>query len=234
MTQKVPRIIHLHNITRILTEDEISVTLLNNINLSVYPGEFVTITGPSGSGKSSLMYLLGLLDKPTTGNIYIDYVDINKASKKTCERLRLEKIGYVFQFHFLLPEFNVLDNILLPMRKLNKLSHKEMVERAHYLLEYFQLKNVSTKYPHQLSGGEKQRVSITRAMANDPLILLADEPSGNLDTTNSRLVFELFLKLCNEKQKTIVCITHEPYLAKLAKKQLTLVDGQIFEQTNNF
>ncbi len=225
------RIIHLHDVTRILHNDDIPVTLVKKINLSIYPGDFVTITGPSGSGKSSLMYLLGLLDKPTDGKIYIDNCDVNEASKQVCEQIRLLKLGFVFQFHFLLPEFTALDNILLPMRKLNKLSYNDMVDRAHYLLEYFQLKNVDKKFPHQLSGGEKQRVSIARAMGNDPLIILADEPSGNLDTHNSQIVFDLFLKLCDEEQKTIVCITHEPYLAKLAKRQFKLVDAQLVHNT---
>jgi len=220
-------IINFENVTRILTDEVIPVTLVKDINLTINKGEFVAVTGPSGSGKSSLMYLMGLLDKQTSGKIYIDAVDTIKAADFERERIRLIKLGFVFQFHFLLPEFSVLDNILLPMRKLKKLTYEKMVERAEYLLGYFNLKDAAYKKPHQMSGGERQRVSIARAMANDPLIILADEPSGDLDSKNAHLVFDLFACLCAEEQKTIVAITHDLELAKLTKRQVHLLDGTI-------
>jgi len=219
--------VELKNVTRTLTEEVIPITLVKDINCTINKGEFVAITGPSGSGKSSLMYLIGLLDSPTNGQIFIDGTDTSLASKEAKEKMRLEKIGFVFQFHFLLMEFTAIDNVMLPMRKLGKLSHKEMKERAEMLLGHFGLKNAAWKKPNQLSGGERQRVAIARAMANDPLIILADEPTGNLDTKNADIVFNLFEKLVKEENKTVITITHEPYLAKRAERQINIVDGRI-------
>lgn len=219
--------VQLKNVTRTLTEEVIPVTLVKEINCTVAKGEFVAVTGPSGSGKSSLMYLIGLLDRPSKGEVWIDGVNATNAPKPENERFRLEKIGFVFQFHFLLQEFTALDNVMLPMRKLGKRTPTEIKERGEMLLAHFGLKKAGYKYPHQLSGGERQRVAIARAMANDPLILLADEPSGNLDTKNADIVFTLFEKLAKEEGKTIIAITHDPVLAARAERRIQLVDGEI-------
>ncbi|MBL1147633.1 MAG: ABC transporter ATP-binding protein [Pseudomonadota bacterium] len=219
--------IELRNVTRILTREVIPVTLVKDINCRIEAGEFVSVTGPSGSGKSSLMYLIGLLDKPTEGQVFIDGFDTSTANKKQLEKIRLEKIGFVFQFHFLLEEFTVLENIMLPMRKLGKLSAAAMKERAEMLLAHFGLEGAGRKKPGQLSGGERQRVAVARAMANDPLIILADEPSGNLDTKNADIVFKLFEKLVKEENKTVLTITHDPALAARAQRRIHIVDGKI-------
>jgi lipoprotein-releasing system ATP-binding protein len=219
--------VELHHVTRILTEEVVPVTLVKDVDFTINTGEFVSVTGPSGSGKSSLMYLIGLLDLPTKGYVCIDGINTTEASKEEREKIRLEKIGFVFQFHFLLMEFTAIDNIMLPMRKLGKLPLSDMKKRAEMLLNHFGLIGAAHKKPYQLSGGERQRVAIARAMANDPLIILADEPTGNLDTKNSDIVFSLFEKMAKEDNKTVITITHEPYLAKRTKRQIQVIDGQI-------
>ncbi|MCA3249760.1 MAG: ABC transporter ATP-binding protein [Holosporaceae bacterium] len=220
-------VLDLKHVSRVLTNEAVPVTLLHDINLTIDHGEFVAIVGPSGSGKSSLMYLLGLLDQPSAGDIILHGVNTTNAPESVLERLRLEKIGFVFQYHFLLPEFSALDNIMLPMRKLRALSHSQMRQRAEELLCYFGLEKAGHRLPGQLSGGERQRVAIARAMANDPLFLMADEPSGNLDTKNADLVFSLFERLAKEQNKTVITITHDPALAARAHRQINLVDGQL-------
>jgi lipoprotein-releasing system ATP-binding protein len=226
MSQQHP-ILDVRNISRVLTDEAIPVTLLKDLSFTIDRGEFVSVIGPSGSGKSSLMYLLGLLDKPTTGEIYLSGINTTHASDSTLTRLRLEMIGFVFQFHFLLPEFSAMDNVMLPMRKLGKLNEKQMRARAAELLDYFGLKDAGGRKPGQLSGGQRQRVAIARAMANDPVFIMADEPSGNLDTKNADLVFALFEKLAKEQGKTVVTITHDAALANRAHRQIHIVDGVI-------
>lgn len=219
--------IRFEHVTRTLTEEAVPVTLVQDISFTINRGEFVSVVGPSGSGKSSLMYLIGLLDQPTGGKITIDGVDAVRADNRQKERIRLEKIGFVFQFHFLLQEFTVAENILLPMRKRGKLSPAAMKRRAADLLEEFGLGGADKKRPAQLSGGERQRVAIARALANDPLILLADEPTGNLDTKNADVVFSLFERLSRTEGRTIVTITHDPDLAARAHRQLHLLDSRL-------
>lgn len=227
MADATKPIIQLDNVTRILTEEAIPVTLLKQVSFTIPAGQFAAIVGPSGSGKSSLMYLIGLLDSPSEGKVFIEGLDTTTASARKKEQIRLEKIGFVFQFHFLLPEFSALDNIMLPMRKLGKLAPAEAADRAHGLLRYFGLDNAGYKLPGQLSGGERQRVAIARAMANNPDIILADEPSGNLDTKNAALVFDLFERLVTEEGKTIVAITHDLTLADRTQRQIHMVDGRV-------
>ncbi len=220
-------VLELRHISRILKDEPVPVTLLSDVSFAIDRGEFVSIVGPSGSGKSSLMYLLGLLDQPTSGDMTMDGVNTTQASQEVLEWMRLEKIGFVFQFHFLLQEFSAIDNIMLPMRKLAKLTPVQMRERANQLLGYFGLEDAGGRLPGQLSGGERQRVAIARAMANDPLFIMADEPSGNLDTKNADLVFDLFQKLAREQQKTVITITHDPELAARANRQVRIVDGRL-------
>lgn len=173
------------------------------------------------------MYLMGLLDLPTSGRLNLLGQDVKAATSAQRDQWRLEHIGFVFQFHFLLPEFSALDNIMLPMRKLGHHSETAMLARAHELLDIFGLSRADAKFPGQMSGGERQRVAIARAVANDPILLLADEPSGNLDSKNASLVFELFGRLAREQQKTVVVITHDEHLAKQTDRILTLRDGQL-------
>ena len=205
------------------------VTLVQDASLVVTAGEFVAVTGPSGSGKSSLLYLLGLLDRPSEGTVLIDGQDTSGLGRAELDRLRLERLGFVFQFHFLLPEFTALGNVLIPMRKLGRLSLRAMRERATELLARLNLAEAARKYPEQLSGGMRQRVAIARALANDPAILLADEPTGNLDTANARTVFDIFERLAASEGRAVIVVTHDPDLAARARRRIHLVDGRIVD-----
>lgn len=213
-------------VTRILA-GPVPVTLVHDINLSIHAREFVAITGPSGSGKSSLLYLLGLLDTPSSGTIFLAGENTTTLPSAALATLRLEKLGFVFQFHFLLPEFTVLDNVMIPMRKLGRLTERQRRERARHILCELGLETALQKTPDQLSGGERQRVAIARALANDPLLMLADEPTGNLDTRNGQIVFGIFQRLVQEGGKTVITVTHDPNLARQTHRQVCLVDGTV-------
>lgn len=206
---------------------EVPVTLVNDISLTIHLGEFVSIVGPSGSGKSSLMYLLGLLDVPTSGDILVDGASTKGFNHDRLAALRLSHLGFVFQFHFLLPEFTARDNVLLPMRALGMLSDAEQKDRANELLAQVGLKDHAHKRPDQLSGGQRQRVAIARALANDPQVILADEPTGNLDTASSAQVLTMLRHLVDEHGKALVIVTHDMALAAQADRRVTLIDGQI-------
>lgn len=219
-------LLETRGLTRTLDNGAETVTLVQGIDLQIQAGEFVAITGPSGSGKSSLLYLLGLLDRPTQGELRIDGIDTAQISDPDRAALRLAKLGFIFQFHFLLPEFTLLDNVCLPMRKLGKLSEHAIQERARQLLRDLDLPDGHDKHPDQLSGGQRQRVAIARALANEPLILLADEPTGNLDSKNGQRVFDIFESLA-AKGQTVVTVTHDPVLAQRTQRQIRLVDGRL-------
>lgn len=219
-------LLETRGLTRILHDGPQPVPLVQDIDLQVEAGEFVAITGPSGSGKSSLLYLLGLLDTPTAGELWIDGQDAARLSTAELARLRLTRLGFVFQFHFLLPEFTLLQNVMIPMQKLGRLEEREMRERAAALLVELGLETGHDKRPDQLSGGQRQRVAIARALANDPLILLADEPTGNLDSRNGQIVFDIFRRLA-ERGQTVITVTHDPHLAEQTSRQIHLVDGRI-------
>ncbi|MCU0820380.1 MAG: ABC transporter ATP-binding protein [Beijerinckiaceae bacterium] len=219
-------LIETRKATRIL-RGEIDTTLVRDIDLAINPGEFVAITGPSGSGKSSLMYLLGLLDTPTSGDVLIQGKPTAKMDEDARAKLRLETLGFVFQFHFLLAEFSALDNVTLPMRALGKLSDKAMRARGLDLLTRLGLKDHAHKRPDQLSGGQRQRVAIARALANDPQVILADEPTGNLDTASTEQVFGIIQTLVGEAGRSVIIVTHDPHLARRASRRLHVVDGQL-------
>ncbi|MCX8145358.1 MAG: ABC transporter ATP-binding protein [Azovibrio sp.] len=219
-------LLQTRGLTRILNDGPQAVPLVQDIDLAVQAGEFVAITGPSGSGKSSLLYLLGLLDAPTAGELWIDGQNAARLSAAEQARLRLGKLGFVFQFHFLLPEFTLLQNVMIPMQKLGKLGAEAMRARATALLVELGLESGHDKRPDQLSGGQRQRVAIARALANDPLILLADEPTGNLDSKNGQIVFDIFQRLAARGQ-TVITVTHDAHLAAQTHRQIHLVDGRI-------
>jgi lipoprotein-releasing system ATP-binding protein len=206
---------------------EVPVTLVQDIDFDIQPGEFVAITGPSGSGKSSLLYLLGLLDVPTSGRIWLNGVDTSVYGENELADLRLGSIGFVFQSHFLLPEFTVLENVTLPMRKLGRLSADEVLERGRSLLADLGLDSQRDKLPKQLSGGQSQRVAIARALANDPLLILADEPTGNLDTASSANVRKILKDLAHETHHAVLVVTHDRQFASEADRVITVVDGKI-------
>lgn len=203
------------------------VTLVSDISLNVEGGEFVAITGPSGSGKSSLLYLLGLLDRPTTGRVLLEGADTARLAPPELAALRLARLGFVFQFHFLLPEFSALDNVLIPIRRRGALKPEAAQARAMALLGALGLADAAAKLPEQLSGGMRQRVAIARALANDPILLLADEPTGNLDTKNAAAVFDIFARLAAEEGRAVLVVTHDADLARRATRRIHLVDGRI-------
>ncbi|GEO40173.1 lipoprotein-releasing system ATP-binding protein [Skermanella aerolata] len=205
----------------------VPVTLVEGIDLSIGEGEFVAITGPSGSGKSSLLYLLGLLDRPTSGTVILEGRDTAEADAAELAALRLSKLGFVFQFHFLLPEFTVLGNVMIPMRKLGGSPEAELRTRAQALLEDLGLGDQAAKLPSQLSGGQRQRVAIARALANRPRVILADEPTGNLDTKSAQTVFDIFARLARETGTTVITVTHDEGLAAQTSRRVNLVDGRL-------
>ncbi len=212
------------SVTKRLAE---GVTLVSDIDLRVDGGEFVAITGPSGSGKSSLLYLLGLLDRPTSGRVLLEGQDTAALAPPALAALRLARLGFVFQFHFLLPEFSALDNVLIPIRRRGLLKPAEAEARAMSLLGALGLADDARKLPEQLSGGMRQRVAIARALANDPVLLLADEPTGNLDTKNAAAVFDIFARLAQEDGRAVLVVTHDADLAHRATRRVHLVDGRI-------
>ncbi len=219
-------LIDAEHLTRILPAI-VPVTLVRDVSLTVGEREFIAITGPSGSGKSSLLYLLGLLDRPTSGTLKIDGQDTSPMDDDALARLRLESLGFVFQFHFLLPEFSVLQNVELPMRKAGRLSSAEMRERAANLLEELGLAGHLDKQPDQLSGGQRQRVAVARALANDPRVVLADEPTGSLDSKSSEQVFQILKDLVHKRGKTVIAVTHDMDIAARVDRRIHLVDGKV-------
>lgn len=219
-------VMHAENLSRVL-EGEVQAVLVREATVSVRRGEMVAIMGPSGSGKSSLLYLLGLLDRPTTGKVWLDGQDTSGVTDDEMARIRLEKMGFVFQFHFLLPEFTALDNVMLPMRRLGRLSEAEQRDRAQGLLEELGLADHAHKRPGQLSGGQRQRVAIARAQANDPLVILADEPTGALDSHSSLVVRDTLKRLATEQGRAIISVTHEARFAEAADRIITIVDGTV-------
>jgi len=221
-------VVSARGVSRVLS-GAVPVTLVRDIDLEVAPGEFVAVTGPSGSGKSSLLYLLGLLDRPTAGRVDLSGRDTAGLGADDLARLRLEGLGFVFQFHFLLPEFTVLGNVMIPMRRLGRLGEREMKARALDLLGRLGLADQAAKLPSQLSGGQRQRAAIARALANGPRLVLADEPTGNLDTANARAVFDVFAELAERDGTAVVAVTHDQDLAALARRRVHLVDGRIVE-----
>jgi len=219
-------LIEMQNVTKTIG-DGVMTTLVRDIDLAINSGEFVAITGPSGSGKSSLLYLLGLLDVPTSGEVLVQGSAANQLGEEERAHLRLSQLGFVFQFHFLLPEFTALANVMLPMRALARLSDQQMRERALKLLASLGLEEHVHKLPGQLSGGERQRVAIARALANEPFVILADEPTGNLDTHSGEQVLSIFRALVDETGRAVVMVTHDLELAARTDRQIRLVDGKI-------
>lgn len=202
------------------------VNALKGVSLTINEGEFVAITGFSGSGKSTLMHLLGCLDTPSSGSYCIDGIDVSKASRDELAHVRNQKIGFVFQKFYLLPDLTALDNVALPLLYAGE-SENNARQEAAKLLSTVNLAERMTHYPYQLSGGQQQRVAIARALVNKPRIILADEPTGNLDTATGEIIISLFKKLNENQGVTIIIVTHEPQIAAKAKRTIELIDGLI-------
>jgi len=220
-------VIEMKNVTKIYKMDSVSVVGVENINLKIKNSEFICVMGPSGSGKSTMLHLIGCLDKPTSGKIFIDGIDVSKMNDDELANLRKEKIGFVFQFFNLYPTLTALENVELPMIIAEK--DKEFrKKRAVELLKMVGMEEFKDHLPSQLSGGQRQKVAIARALANDPPIILADEPTGNLDSKSGEEIIKIFKEL-NERGKTIVVVTHNEYLARFAKRIIRLKDGKIIK-----
>ena len=211
------KVIELKNVNKIYKTKAEEIHILKNVNLSFSKGNFVSIQGKSGSGKTTLLNILGLLDVPTNGDMLIDDKLINYKDEKIKNKIRNEKMGFVFQFHYLLNEFTALENVMMPALINKKFNKKEVREKAMELLELVGLNERVKHKPLELSGGEKQRVAIARSMINDPEIILADEPTGNLDTETSLVINNLFKKINEEKKQSIIIVTHSLELANLAE-----------------
>lgn len=207
----------------------IEIHALKGVNLKVKRGEFISIMGPSGSGKTTLLNLIGTLDKPTKGKIIIDGQDVTKLSDKELTKMRRRKIGFVFQFHNLIPVLTAFENVELPMI-IAGIPKEERTKRVKHLLKLVGLEDRMNHRPSELSGGEQQRVAIARALANRPSIILADEPTGELDTENSEIVMKIFREAVEEENTTTIVVTHNPLVSRLTDKIYYLRDGQIVKE----
>ena len=216
--------IKLSNVTKTVRSGADDLTILDDVSFEIPDGEFVAVTGASGSGKSTLLGLVAGLDAPTSGSIMIDTDEITTMSEDGLARIRSEKIGFIFQSFHLIPSLTAFENVLIPMEILGL---PNVNERATQLLKQVDLTNRGHHYPPELSGGEQQRVAIARAFANSPKILLADEPTGNLDSKNGQHIFELMKDLHRQNDVTLILVTHDPALAQQAQRQIILTDGRV-------
>jgi len=207
--------------------------VLKGIDLAVYPGEFVSIVGSSGSGKSTLLYIMSTLDTDYGGSLRWGGTSVESLKPNDIAALRNRDIGFVFQFHYLLPEFTVLENVCLPAYRLRRYREDEIRKRALEKLDLLGLADQAEKKARQLSGGQQQRVAIARALINEPKVIFGDEPTGNLDSKNAQLVFEIFRELARKFHQTIVMVTHDPALAERTDRTVTLRDGLVISDTNN-
>lgn len=210
--------------------DPVEFQALKNVNIQVNKAEFVSIIGSSGSGKSTLLYILSTLDTDYTGQLLLEEDDLSKKSKNDLARIRNEMIGFVFQFHYLLPEFTVLENVMLPALKLGKKPEKEIETDALQKLELLDMKSQALKKANKLSGGQQQRAAIARALINDPKIVFGDEPTGNLDSKNSQNVLEIFKELKTTLKQTILVVTHDMNFANNTDRIIRLHDGEVVQQ----
>lgn len=222
-------VIKLEEVTKVYEMGEVEVRALRGVDLSILEGDFVSIIGPSGSGKSTMLHIIGCLDRPTSGKVFLEGADVSLLSDSELARVRGKKIGFVFQFFNLYPTLNALENVELPMMILNK-GRMERRKRAKELLESVGMGDRMHHLSHQLSGGQRQRVAIARALANDPAVIFADEPTGNLDSKSGEEVLRIFNEL-NKKGRTVVVVTHETSIAESATTIVKMKDGLVEETT---
>ena len=209
--------------------DPVEVKILDGVNFEVDKGEFVSLVGKSGCGKSTLLYILSTMDRDYQGQLYIDNELMTSKNGTELAQVRNEKIGFVFQFHYLLNEFSVLKNVMLPALKLNKYNTEEVEHRAMEKLKILGIDDLALRNAGQISGGQKQRVAIARALINDPLIIMGDEPTGNLDLKNSQIVFETFQRLTQEFNQTFLIVTHDMSFAEKTHRIIEMADGRIIQ-----
>jgi len=219
-------LIKLKNAWKIYQLGEVELAVLKEINLEITPGSFITIMGPSGSGKSTLLNILSCLDSPTQGKVFLEGKDVSKLSQDELAQIRGQKIGFVFQQFNLLHNLNALENVMLPMI-FQGIPENERIERTKKLLRSFELEERSSHKPSELSGGEKQRVAIARALSNDPEIIVADEPTGNLDSTTGEMIMNILINLHKNDKKTIIVVTHDPNIASFSEEIINIKDGRI-------
>lgn len=207
--------------------DPVKIKVLDDVSFEVHRGEFLTIVGKSGCGKSTLLYILSTMDSDYEGKLMIDGEQLSQKGKDRLAAVRNEKIGFVFQFHYLLPEFTCLQNVMIPALKLGKYARKEIEERAYQKLEILGIHDQALKQASKLSGGQQQRVAIARALINDPLLIMGDEPTGNLDSKNTGIVFDIFKELSSVYNQTIIAVTHDQDFAKQSDRTIEMADGRI-------
>lgn len=217
-------LIKLENVWKIYRLGSIELQILKGINLEIAPGNFVVILGPSGSGKSTLLHIIGLLDIPTKGKVFLRGQDTSELSEDELSQIRGKKIGFIFQQFNLLQNLTALENVMIPMIFQGTLE-KERINRAEFLLESVGLKERITHRPFELSGGEQQRIAIARSLANNPEVIVADEPTGNLDSTTGRKIMETLINLHEKEQKTIIVVTHDPTIADYSEQIINIKDG---------
>jgi lipoprotein-releasing system ATP-binding protein len=220
------KILEAKNINKFF-HDPVRIQVLQDLSFSINKGEFVSLTGKSGCGKSTLLYVLSTMDTDYDGTLFIDGEEMPKKNEGFLAKIRNEKIGFVFQFHYLINEFNVLENVMMPGLKLAKYSKAEVEHRAMERLKILGIADLALKKANHISGGEKQRVAIARALINDPHIIMGDEPTGNLDKKNSDLVFDIFKQLAEEFKQTLLIVTHDPSFAERTNRIIKMEDGKI-------
>ena len=213
--------------------DPIKFKAIDDISFDVYKGEFLTLVGKSGSGKSTLLYCLSTMDTAYEGELYIREEKVTGKKPNELANIRNCTIGFIFQFHYLLPEFSCLMNIMLPALKLNKYTYEEVEQRAYEKMKLLDIEEQALKPASKLSGGQQQRVAIARALINDPAIIMCDEPTGNLDSKNTQIVFEIFKRICHELGQTIIAVTHDLDFAKASDRTIELADGKIISTYEN-
>jgi lipoprotein-releasing system ATP-binding protein len=221
--------IEIRNLTKIYGNG-VEVRALDGVNLDIEKGEFLAIIGPSGSGKSTLLNMIGILDTPTSGTILLDGVDVTTVSQKQRSKIRNQKLGFIFQYHHLLPDFNAIENVMMPLL-INGIKKSKAKKIACEMLEEVGLYDRANHRPNQLSGGQNQRVAIARALANNPDIVIGDEPTGNLDSKSSETIYDLLRKLNKEHNQTFILVTHDERMAVKTDRIIGLVDGKIMDNS---
>jgi lipoprotein-releasing system ATP-binding protein len=225
----VKKVVEAKNLNKYFYEP-VEFHVLKEINLTIRSGEFAAIVGPSGSGKSTLLYVLSSLDREYEGDVLFGDVELKTLSNQKLARLRNKSIGFIFQFHYLLADFTALDNVMLPGLKLGELPHEELEEKAMQKLDLLGIADQATKRVNKLSGGQQQRVSIARALINEPQIIFCDEPTGNLDSKNARIVYDMLKNLTREFDQTILMVTHDDSYLSEIDRQIHLLDGKILDR----